>query len=77
MKKAKYSLVKPQYIVLLSPQVQFIGKNTKLVHTLSKKRNATNLAVDIFSVLLIGYIELGDSVIRHDIDMFGLLIHTE
>ena len=47
------------------------------VYTLSKKRNATNFAVVIFSVFLIGQRVLGDSFIRHAIDLFGLFFYTE
>ena len=48
-----------------------------LEDTLSKKRNATNITVVIFSVLLTGPRVLGDSFIRHVIDMFGVFIQAE
>ena len=40
--------------------------------TLSKKGNATNLAAVISYVLLIGPRVLGNSFIRHVIDLFGV-----
>ena len=46
-------------------------------YTLSRKRNATNLAAVIFYVLLIGPRVLGDSFIRHVIDLFGVFIQVE
>ena len=46
-------------------------------YTLYKKRNASNLTVVTFSVLLIGQSVLGDSFIRHVIDMFGVFIQAE
>ena len=49
--------------------------NSDLIpYTLSKKRNASNLTVVTFSVLLIGQSVLGDSFIRHIIDMIGVFI---
>ena len=45
--------------------------------TLSKKRNATNLTVVIFSVLLIRPRLLGDSFIKHVIDLFDVFIQVE
>ena len=45
--------------------------------TLSKKRNATNLTVVIFSVLLIGLRKLGDSLVRHVTDLFVVFIQAE
>ena len=47
------------------------------IHTLSKKRNATDLTVVIFSVLLIGLRVLVDSYIGLVIDLFGVFIQAE
>ena len=52
-------------------------KNLQFTHTLSKKRNATNLAAVVFYVSLIGRKVLGDSFIRHVIDLFGVFIQAE
>ena len=46
-------------------------------YTLSKKRNATNLAAVNVSALLIEVRVLGDPVIRHIIDLFGVFIQAE
>ena len=45
--------------------------------TLSKKRNATEFTVVIFSLLLTGPVVLGDSFIRHVIDLFDVFIQAE
>ena len=45
--------------------------------TLSKKRNATNSTVVNFSVLLTGPRVLGDTSIRHVIDMIGVFIQAQ
>ena len=52
-----------------------IGK--RLHTTLSKKRNATNFTVVIFSVFLIGQRVHGDLFIRHLHDLFGVVIQAE
>ena len=47
----------------------------KFTYTLSKRRNATKLTDFFF--LLIGLRVLGDSFIRHVIDLFGVFIKAE
>ena len=46
-------------------------------HTLGKKRNATEFTVVIFSLLLTGLVVLGDSFIRHVIELFYVFIQAE
>ena len=47
------------------------------ITTLGKKRNATEFTVVISSVLLTGLVVLGDSFIRHVIDLFDEFIQAE
>ena len=58
-------------------QLSDVAQEVAWLSTLRKKRNATNLTVVIFSILLIGLRVFGYSFIRHVIDMIGVFIQAE